>query len=661
MPSSQPPQPRLPWPEVGGLVVCTALAVVVFAEAWAAPTTSPNGGGVGDGALLLWFLRWTPYALGHGLNPLHGTYLNVPDGVNLMWNTSLPLPAALMGPVTATLGLPLAMTTLYTLALALSAWFASIAFRRYLRRYRAALLGGLVYGFSPAMIAQSSSHLQLTLGAVLPPLMLLLVDDILVRQRRNPLVSGAALGALAAAQLLIGEELLAFTGIAAAAMLVALLVMFPRRVRARAGHAVLGLVTALVVVAVLAGWPLAFQFLGPQRIAGDIQESSRNGNDLYGFVVPTRVMAVAPAAALEVSGRFVGRVGELNGYLGAPLVVLVVFTAVRWWRSGVVRVAFVTGLVLLLLSMGERLHVGGRILDVALPWSAVRSLPLIESAIPTRLMLTADLFFALLLAIFIDQARRWALGGRVVAMLMVAAALLALLPKVPLKAEPLRPPSFFTGEVRRIPEGSVALVAPFPTAQASRAMTWQAMAGLRFRMPGGYFVGPDRNGRPKFGPVGTKLSGWMTKIRLGWRKPTLGPGLRRELVADLVRWQVTTVVVGPMAPPSTEATMVRFFTELLGRPADRVAGVWVWWNLQPRSLLHHATSPSPRSVHRPNGRRSPRRPPPVGGRTAQGRQYSSREMVRAGSDDQRSGQGVAQMQTGARSAVTIRRHALMSP
>jgi hypothetical protein len=421
-------------PELAGLLVCCGLAVVVFGRAWAAPTTSPNGGGVGDGALFLWFLRWTPYAIGHGLNPLFGGHLNVPDGVNLMWNTSLPLPAALMGPVTGSFGLPVTITALYTLALALSAWFASIAFRRYVRSYPAALLGGLVYGFSPAMIAQSSSHLHLTLGAVLPPLMVLLVDDILVGQRGNPLLAGAALGALAAAQVLIGEELLAFTGIACAAML-ALLVMFPRRVAGRSGRALVAFGTAAAVFAALAAWPLAFMLVG--------------------------------------------------------------------------------------------------------------------------------------------------------------AALLALLPKVPLPAVPLRPPLFFTSaEVRRIPEGSVALVAPFPSAQASRAMMWQAMADMHYRMPGGYFVGPDAQGMAKFGPVGTRLSGWMTKIRLGWRKPTLVPELRQQLVADLVRWQVGTVVVGPMDSPPTEATMVQFFTELLGRPPEQVAGVWVWWNVRPRSLPGALWGPS---------------------------------------------------------------------
>jgi hypothetical protein len=84
----------------------------------------------------------------------------------------------------------------------------------------------------------------------------------------------------------------------------------------------------------------------------------------------------------------------------------------------------------------------------------------------------------------------------------------------------------------------------------------------------------------------------MTKIRLGWRKPMLVPELRQQLVADLVRWQVGTVVVGPMDSPPTEATMVQFFTELLGRPPEQVAGVWVWWNVRPRSLAGALPRPS---------------------------------------------------------------------
>jgi hypothetical protein len=154
-----------------------------------------------------------------------------------------------------------------------------------------------------------------------------------------------------------------------------------------------------------------------------------------------------------VSGRFVGRVGELNGYLGVPMGGLVLFTAVRWWRSPVAKVASVTGLLLLVLSMGERLHLNGRILDVDLPWAAMRSLPLIESAIPTRLMLIANLFVLRPAAGQLRRpgpavGRRWPGGGHGPGRGGPGDAL----PRVPLHAEPPAATVVLTGPgVRRIP------------------------------------------------------------------------------------------------------------------------------------------------------------------------------------------------------------------
>src|SRR5207247_281174 len=75
---------------------------------------------------------------------------------------------------------------------------------------------GLLYGFSPALVAQSLGHPQIAV-AIIPPLMLLALDDILVRQHHSFLRSGALLGVLGAAQLLAGEALLAAEAIVAVA------------------------------------------------------------------------------------------------------------------------------------------------------------------------------------------------------------------------------------------------------------------------------------------------------------------------------------------------------------------------------------------------------------------------------------------------------------
>ena len=62
-------------------------------------------------------------------------------------------------------------------------------------------------------------------------------------------------------------------------------------------------------------------------------------------------------------------------------------------------------------------------------------------------------------------------------------------------------------------------------------------------------------------------------IQRGLPAPRLVGGRRRALAANLARWDVDTVVVGPM---EHQATMLRFLTDLLGRPPTLVDGVYVW-------------------------------------------------------------------------------------
>jgi hypothetical protein len=572
-------------PSLASLAVCLTLAALVFARNWSSPVRTSIAPGVGDGALMMWFLQWTPHAVQHGLNPLFSNFMNFPDGVNVLWNTSLLLPGLLLAPVTAPFGPVLTFNLLLALGPGLSAWCASIAFRRYVRSPAAALLGGLVFGFSPYMLAHSRGHLQLTL-VFLVPLLLLTLDEILVRQRWRPLLAGAALGLLAACQLYTGEEVLAFTALVALAQVLVLVALFPRQVCARVGYALVALGVAAVVFAALTAWPLHFQLTGPQHVSGDLHVADTLATDLAGLVVPNRVQAIAPPSALRISSRFPGNLAETNGYLGVPLVLILVFTAIRWWRTPVVRAAALLFMVPLVLSMGARLHVGGHRTAIPLPWAAIDSLPLLESAVPNRLMLLADLYAGLLLALFIDRARAWAAARRLAALVLTGAACLALLPRGPLGGVPVEVPDFFTGpQVEHIPAGSVALLAPAPGPGNAAPMFWQAMAGLRFRIPGGYFVGPDPTGRPRYGANPGPLSGRMARIRSGFRPPPrLDPVRRAQFVNDLVRWRVGTVVVGPMKRPGAQAAMVAFFTDLLGRRPSSAGGVWVWRDVRPQEL-----------------------------------------------------------------------------
>ena len=303
-----------PGPEPVFLLVFLVLAVWMFAPAWSSPTTRTLEGGDGDPAIFMWFLRWVPFALEHGHDLLVTHYLNYPDGVNLMWNTSLPLPGLLLAPVTEAWGPVLSFNLLLVLSYGLSAWCAYLAIRRFAPGHLAAAVGGLIYGFSPAMRVQSH-HLHMSL-AFLVPLMLLALHEILVRQRRSPWLVGTGLGLMAGAQLLIGEELLAMTALLAFAMFVLVVLTNLRRLRERWAYAAKAFAVALVMASAIIVWPLSVQFGGPQKIHGDIQKTNYS-NDLQSFILPGWPQALTWDGAGELVGRLRRRQLGLPGAAAA--------------------------------------------------------------------------------------------------------------------------------------------------------------------------------------------------------------------------------------------------------------------------------------------------------------------------------------------------------
>jgi hypothetical protein len=159
---------------------------------------------------------------------------------------------------------------------------------------------------------------------------------------------------------------------------------------------------------------------------------------------------------------------------------------------------------------------------------------------------------------------------------------------VPWPATPNPIPAFFSGQAaQRIPDGSVALVAPFSTApgfqlgpgqdSATYPMVWQLESGMRFRMPEGPMNVPDVNGLPTGGrPPQSTTQSVMIAIQQGGTAPDLTSSQREAVGADLHRWQIRTVIVGPMY---NQAAMVTFFSQLLGRDPQQVDGVYVWWEV----------------------------------------------------------------------------------
>ena len=232
--------------------------------------------------------------------------------------------------------------------------------------------------------------------------------------------------------------------------------------------------------------------------------------------------------------------------------------------------------VCLLLSLGARLRIAGLATDVVLPWAAMEALPLVQNMVPSRLALLTALFAGLLLAAALEGLwRRGGWGWRGLAVATAVVSLAALAPPEPFAARKVvaTPPFFSGADVRALPRDGVALVVPFPRrGRVNEAMVWQAEAGMWFKMPGGYFVGPAPAGATRHDAPPTTTSVILNRIQRGRRPPELTPALRRRIARDFATWGVETVVLGPMA---NREVVDSFLTELLGRPPASGGGVSV--------------------------------------------------------------------------------------
>src|SRR2546422_10571391 len=88
---------------VAALFLYLGLATAMFSSAFFSHRLVFSGIGA-DPELFIWYLKYVPWALLHGHLPFFSSSIVYPSGANLMWNTSILLPAFLMSPVTLLLG-----------------------------------------------------------------------------------------------------------------------------------------------------------------------------------------------------------------------------------------------------------------------------------------------------------------------------------------------------------------------------------------------------------------------------------------------------------------------------------------------------------------------------------------------------------------------------
>jgi len=561
-----------------GPIIYTLIAFAFTANTWFHPTSQVVGTG-GDPYDFLWALQWPAFAIAHGHNPFFSTYLIAPQGTNLMWSDSTA-PGIILGPVVSLLGPVLVYNLIATLSLAMSAWFAQLAIHRFVPSWFAAFVGGLLFGFSPYMMGHAWGHVVITM-AFFPPLMLILLHEMFVRQRWRWWVTGGLAGLLLALQYVTFIETIVITALAAGLAMVIVAVQRPQAFIRRVPHALRAGLVMLITFVVVDAYPLRTMFFDSQRLGhGTVEPPDAFVTDVVNFIVPTVTTRFAPTSLFAAASHIGGGV-ESGAYLGIPIISICILTTVVLWRHLVVRTAALVGLILAVLSLGPHLHVDGTITKFPLPFDLLSRLPLVDNILAARFMGVADLCVGILVAFFIQWLRKADVGWYLLGLAWLCFGLFLIIP-VTTPTEPYSIPTYFTSAaVDKIPQGSTALVAPFDwSGPQDGPQLWQAASGFRFRMPEGYVYVPNPTGPgPSTGPLPTPFSLTLDAIFAASPQspaPQITPADRSMYLAQISAWHATTVLVGPMP---NQGVMVNFFTQLLGRPGHTQGGVTAWYHV----------------------------------------------------------------------------------
>jgi len=547
----------------------------------------------------LWFFEWPAFALTHSHSLLYSQWLFHPTGINLLNDTSVLMLGLVLSPVTMIFGPVAGMNVALTLAPALSALAMFVLLRRWTRWGPAAFFGGLVYGFSPFVITELALN-QLNIAFLaIPPLIVLALDELLIRQRHSPYRVGAALAVLVAVQFFVSTEVLVIIALFVA-LAVLMLVCFvavrePGEIGPRTAHAARGSIVALGGGAVLLGYPVWFLLRGTAHLTGPIWSDgsvSQYGNTLTSFF---------NAGSLGQLGspmtRFGGYQGPMLpglGYLGVGVLVVAVGGTIVWRHDRRLLLFGGIGIVAAVLSLGPG-H------GYWVPWQIIRRIPWVGDIVEIRFTLVLTACAAVMFSVVLDRCRTWLashpsasrgynasiLAGATAVVMLVPTAIVVW-PNVPLTARAVVLPRWYDEVGRNLPPGRVVLAYPIPFSGLQSSQAWQAVDQMRWAQAGG--GGPEGEA----GRAGGATAGFRVLFDASF--PLGSPPVpdRSNVAAvrhALEKWEVTTIVVPDQAAlplyerGRSSAYAVGLFTAVTGRRPSHDHSAWVW------SDVAHLASP----------------------------------------------------------------------
>ena len=355
-----PPAPaagrRWRGPRPAQLLLLVCYLVTGVAVTWPRVTylwgTLPNTRDVGG---YVWDFWWVARQVSHLSSPWATRYLAAPVGSGLGFHTLMPLPGALLAPVTLVFGPSASYNLLSILCPGLLCYLMYRAARLWLPTQFGAIAAGAFFGLSPILAWRSWYELNLALGALFLPLALAAA----VRLRRDGRARTAvALGAVLGGAVLTDQES------AVLAAIVAGLVLLPGQVR-RPRWASLRPVALAALTALAVASPQIVVML--QQAGADPLPASQDAiltvNYVSSGTALQQLFAPSPRVA-EYGLTAVSRYYYHGPYsmavvtFGAVLTALALFGTAVCWRRRHVRTLALGWAGCAALSLGSALWIG---------------------------------------------------------------------------------------------------------------------------------------------------------------------------------------------------------------------------------------------------------------------------------------------------------------
>jgi len=421
-----------------------------------------------------WCLRWWPYAILHGLNPLYSHQIGAPAGQSLVWVTTVPPLALVAAPLTLVAGGVVSFNLLTAIALPASAWAAFVLCRRLTRKFWPAFVSGCVFGFSAyEMNHGAAGQLNLTYSLLLP-----LMAYIFVAWRDESISTRTfviLLGITMAVQFYLFLE--TFAGLTA---LLAVAVVVAIGLAGRANRPEVIRLTKFVGLAYALAILLAAPYLAYALTLQTPPQANTSALDLASLVIPR------PGRTLGLSWLAHAAKGPVTpsaaGYVGIPLLLVAILFAVTSWSSKLTRFLTCMLVIIVAASLGPALYLDGH-QKFSLPWAVLWHLPIVRNAYPSRLMLFAFLVLAVMTALLLARTStsfwlRVPLAVLVVAAIVLDSASLGLRPATDV-------PAYIADGTYRtdLAPGEIVVVV---SSVGNAGMLWQEESGFYMRIAGGY-------------------------------------------------------------------------------------------------------------------------------------------------------------------------------